>query len=67
MMVWGDDAEKKVLDNQNKICAAFYDEEKSDVKSITSETKKEVAEVTQLTVADVQDVLRKYKQLADFH
>ena len=64
MMVWGDDAEVKVLENQNKICSAMHEEEKNDMSMISSETKQEIAETTQLSVADVQDVLQKYKQLA---
>lgn len=46
MMVWGEDAEVKVLENQNKICSAMYDDEKNDPKLITSDKKKEIAETT---------------------
>ena len=28
-MIWGEDAEVKVLETQNKICSAMTDEEKS--------------------------------------
>lgn len=59
-MIWGEDAEVKVLENQNKICSAMYDEEKNDVKSLTTDVKKEIAETTQLQVSDVQDVIAKY-------
>ena len=67
MMVWGEDAEVKVLEQQNKICSAMYDDEKNDVKSITQEKKKEIAETTQLQTTDVQDVINKYKQMFEFH
>lgn len=60
-MVWGEDAEVKVLENQNKICSAMYDDEKNDMKLINSAKKKEIAETTQLQVSDVSDVLQKYK------
>ena len=30
MMLWGDDTEFKVLENQNKICSAMTDEEKNE-------------------------------------
>ena len=34
-MVWGEDAEVKILENQNKICSAMYDDEKNDVRTLT--------------------------------
>lgn len=47
LMVWGEDAEVKVLEGQNKICSAMYDEEKNDPKKlISAEKKKEIAETT---------------------
>lgn len=46
MMVWGDDAEVKVLENQNKICSAMYDDEKNDLKLLNTEKKREIAETT---------------------
>ncbi len=64
LMVWGEDAEVKVLEGQNKICSAMYDDEKNDPKKMISpEKKKEIAETCQMQVADVQDVLQKYYQL----
>ena len=42
-MIWSDDAETKVLDNQNKICSAMTDEEKSSMQ-ISSEAKATIAE-----------------------
>ena len=58
LMVWGEDAEVKVLEGQNKICSAMYDDEKNDPKKlVTVEKKKEIAETTQMQVSDVQDVL----------
>ena len=48
-MVWGEDAEVKVLEGQNKICSAMYDEEKNDPKKLLSnDKKKEIAETTQM-------------------
>jgi signal recognition particle GTPase len=68
LMVWGEDAEVKVLEGQNKICSAMYDDEKNEPKRlVTSEKKKEIAETTQMQVSDVQDVLQKYYQLVNFH
>ena len=46
LMLWGEDAEVKVLENQNKVCSAMYDDEKNDYKLITPEKKKEIAETT---------------------
>jgi len=45
-MLWGDPTELKVLENQNKICSAMTDEEKSGEKPILKSTKQEIAEVT---------------------
>jgi len=45
-MIWGEDAEMKVLENQNKICSAMYDDEKNNVRIITQDQKKEIAETT---------------------
>ncbi len=47
-MFFGDDAEKKVLENQNKICSAMYDDEKNDYRQMSPNQKKEIAETTQL-------------------
>ena len=46
MMLWGDDVEFKVLENQNKVCSAMNDEEKNEEKSLSKEDKQEIAEVT---------------------
>ena len=68
LMVWGEDAEVKVLEGQNKICSAMYDNEKNDPKKLlNNEKKKEIAETTSMQVSDVQDVLQKYYQLKNFH
>ena len=49
LMVWGEDAEVKVLEGQNKICSAMYDDEKNNPKKVlTPEKKKEIAETTQM-------------------
>ncbi len=68
LMVWGEDAEVKVLEGQNKICSAMYDDEKNNPKKLLSnEKKREIAETTSMQVSDVQDVLQKYYQLENFH
>lgn len=43
-MLWGEDAEVKVLENQNKVCSAMYDEEKNDIKNLDVDKRKEIAE-----------------------
>ncbi len=64
LMVWGEDAEVKVLEGQNKICSAMYDDEKNDPKRlVSSDVKKEIAETVQMESKDVTDVLHKYYQL----
>ena len=60
-MLWKDDAEFKILENQNKICAAMYDEEKNDPKKLTTEAKIEIAKTTQLELSDILDTVQKYK------
>ena len=47
-MIWGEDQEIKVLEEQNKICSAMYDPEKSCQTHITREIKKEIAEAASL-------------------
>lgn len=44
MMVFGDDSEMKILEDQNKIISAMYDNEKNDVKKLSRDKKKEIAE-----------------------
>ena len=61
MALVGDDIEFKVLENQHKICCAMDDEEKSGSKMILSDDKKSIAEVTQLKVSDICDLLYKYE------
>ena len=46
MMIWGEDSEVKLLENKNKICSAMYDDEKNDMKTLTYDKKKEIAETT---------------------
>ena len=67
MLLWGDDVEFKVLENQNKICAALSDDEKNEEKKLSRADKEEIAEVTQLSVNDINDVLEKHKQMKGFH
>ena len=67
MMIWGDYVEMKVLDNQNKICSAMYDPEKNDIKTLSIDQKKEIAETTQLQIEDVHDLVSKFKQMESFH
>ena len=66
-MIWGEDAEIKVLEEQNKICSAMYDEEKTLEQDWTKDLKTELAEACSVQVSDVEDVLEKYRQLKDFH
>eukprot|EP00347_Sterkiella_histriomuscorum_P021822 403332646 len=67
VMIWGEDAEIKVLENQNKICSSMYDDEKNDYKLLSRFKKQEIAEITQLQLSDVQDVIHKYVQMKEFH
>ena len=48
MMIYGDDTEFKQLENQMKVCCAMTDAEKSGEKRLGRNTKKEIAEVSQL-------------------
>lgn len=56
MMIWGDDAEVKVLETQNKVCSAMTEEEKTECK-LSNQQKIDVAEASQTTREDVEDVL----------
>jgi len=67
LMLWGDDEEVKILENQNKILSAMYDKEKSEMVKLSSEEKKEIAETVQVTPGEVNDVLHKHKTLGQFH
>jgi|TARA_B110000285_G_C15090456_1_gene598772 signal recognition particle GTPase len=66
-MFMGDETEKKSLEKQQKICAALTEEEMNGEITLTREDKKEVAEVTQCTIDDVNDTLSKFKQMGGFH
>jgi len=66
MMIWGDDAEVKVLEGQNKVCSAMNEEEKIYSK-FTAEQKKEIAEAAQVPREDVEDVIQKFNQMQQFH
>lgn len=66
-MIWGEDQEIKVLEEQNKICSAMFDDEKLENVEWTKELKQEVAETSSVQISDVDDVLQKFKQLNDFH
>lgn len=65
-MIWGDDAEVKVLETQNKVCSAMTESEKTESK-LSNQQKVDVAEASQTTREDVEDVLQKHKQLQGFH
>mmetsp|Transcript_42683 Transcript_42683/g.56352 ORF Transcript_42683/g.56352 Transcript_42683/m.56352 type:complete len:154 (+) Transcript_42683:75-536(+) len=67
VMIWGEDAEIKVLEEQNKICSAMYDHEKVQDTEWNKDLKKEVAEAASVQVSDIEDLLEKYRQLKDFH
>ena len=41
-MIYGEDAEVKVLEGQNKVLSAFYDEEKQDEAKITTQVKRQI-------------------------
>ena len=56
-MLYGEDAEIKALENQNKILSAFFDFEKNNPKGITRADKIEVAKTVQLDIEAVEDVL----------
>ena len=60
-MFFGDEMEKKTLEKQNKICSALTEDEKNGEVNLTREDKKEIAEVSQCTVDDVNDTLAKFK------
>lgn len=66
MMIWGDDAEVKVLQSQNKVCSAMTEDEKTKCK-FTADSKREIAETAQVPREDVEDVIQKHKQMKDFH
>ena len=66
-MFYGEDAEIKVLEGQNKVLSAMYDEEKSYPEKLTKDKKKEICEVSQTEQADVKDVIDKFEQLFGFH
>ena len=66
-MIYGEDAEVKVLEGQNKVLSAMYDKEKSNPETLTKEIKTEIYEVSQMTKEDLDDVLRKFKQMQGFH
>lgn len=61
MMIWGDDVEFAQLENQNKVISAMSEEEKNGEKRISKDVKQEIAEVTQMSLEDVSDTLRKYR------
>ena len=67
MALVGDDLEFKILENQHKICCCLEEEEKSGEKLIDGFEKQQIAEVTQLQVSDVCDMLSKYEQMKGFH
>ena len=66
-MLYGDEGEAKTLEIQNKICCALSEEEKNGEVVLSRYDKQEIAEVTQLAISDVNDVLAKMKQMKGFH
>ncbi|CAI2380833.1 unnamed protein product [Moneuplotes crassus] len=66
-MMYGEDPEIKVLEGQNKVLSAMYDEEKRDTSLLTKTKKKEICEAAQVELADIKDVLTKHKQMNGFH
>ena len=67
MMIWGDDVELKVLENQNKICSAMFEGELTEEVRVSGSDRQEIAEVTQLETSDVGDMLNKFNQMKGFH
>ena len=67
LMVWGDDAEVKALETQNKVLAAMYDDEKSNMRALTQEVRREICETVQISMDEFTDTIAKYNQLRDFH
>ena len=61
MMIWRDDQEMKVLDTQNKILSAMYDDEKTDWSTVRYEQKREITEIAQVEMSDLNDVMAKYQ------
>ena len=45
VMIYGEDAEVKVLEGQNKVLSAIYDDEKRDTSLLTKTKKKEICDV----------------------
>ena len=66
-MIWGEDTEIKVLEEQNKICSAMYDGEKTTDQEWEKPQLTEIAEAASVQVTDVEDILQKFKQMSDFH
>uniref|UniRef100_A0A7S3JN92 Uncharacterized protein n=1 Tax=Euplotes harpa TaxID=151035 RepID=A0A7S3JN92_9SPIT len=66
-MFYGEDVEIKVLEGQNKILSAMYDDEKTDPDKLSKPIQKEITEVTQMKMDDIADVMKKYNQLSGFH
>lgn len=68
-MLYGEDAEVKVLESQNKVLSAMYDDEKTTPDKLDKEKLKEIShvrrmvnlKVTQTPIEEVEDVIDKYE------
>ena len=46
-----------MLEEQNKVCSAMFDNEKSNITEWSKDLKREVAEAASVQISDVEDVL----------
>lgn len=49
-MLYGEDAEIKALETQNKVLSAFYEGEKINPSTVTQSSKQEIAKCAQVEV-----------------
>lgn len=65
-MFMGDDAEKKALETQNKICSAMTQTELETGK-VSSKDKEAIAHAAQVQRDEVEDLLGKFRTMQGFH
>ena len=56
----GQESEFKALEEQRKVLCCMHDEEKTNPEILNYEKKKEIAEITQLEISNVNDLLVKF-------
>ena len=66
-MLFGNDSEIKDLEDQHKICSAMYDEELEHPENIHVSQHAEIGQTCGLEASLVADLLKKWKQMSDFH